>query len=461
ALFKGLVPYKDFFHLRGPLELYIPAGMMVFGGNSVSVLSLYFYVGTVFTLLMGVLIAKEVLQSRYILYLFVPVFIARTFPRVYYNYWGGFRYGFGLLTLWLLIKYLKERNSDWIFLAGVMATCGFLTSIEIGVCSVMGVLSALFVDRVLNVRQSQGGFTFFCWGAGLVAALFITYFVLIGAFVPYLQSTYAVLTQMTKVFDDGLAISYPKNSWEVLGGLLPTSPFFKFLTPVYLYIFLFGYLFNTWIRPSTEEKLKLDTSSQIEPIYSILIGIAVYGIVMYLSAFRKIENAQFEMALQPEKILLFFLIERAYFWLCSIKNEVDMKSKGFIILLFIGLFMSSIGYSIARFDHRFIAFKLAKGFVTGQDISEIVPFAGKLYRPLNIEKGKGMVVPVDQAEELEAMVQLISQKTKEDETVLMYPELAMYSVFADRPFFGKFPLATLSWFSEKEHRAFVEEFRQN
>ena len=25
ALGRGLIPYRDFFHLRGPLELYIPA----------------------------------------------------------------------------------------------------------------------------------------------------------------------------------------------------------------------------------------------------------------------------------------------------------------------------------------------------------------------------------------------------------------------------------------------------
>src|SRR5271170_3708058 len=28
ALFHGAVPYRDFFHLRGPLDLYIPALLM-------------------------------------------------------------------------------------------------------------------------------------------------------------------------------------------------------------------------------------------------------------------------------------------------------------------------------------------------------------------------------------------------------------------------------------------------
>ena len=44
ALFHGLIPYRDFFFLRGPLELYAPAAMMkIFGVNS-ALLPAFYYV---------------------------------------------------------------------------------------------------------------------------------------------------------------------------------------------------------------------------------------------------------------------------------------------------------------------------------------------------------------------------------------------------------------------------------
>ena len=42
------------------------------------------------------------------------------------------------------------------------------------------------------------------------------------------------------------------------------------------------------------------------------MSIAVYGLMLYAAGFRKIEFEHFEMALQPEKILLFFMLEEAY-----------------------------------------------------------------------------------------------------------------------------------------------------
>src|SRR3990167_7967176 len=82
ALLDGQIPYRDFFHLRGPLELYVPAFFMHIFGENAAVLAAYFYVGTVVTLLIGIWIAKDLYRTRLVLYLMVPVFVGRTFPRV-------------------------------------------------------------------------------------------------------------------------------------------------------------------------------------------------------------------------------------------------------------------------------------------------------------------------------------------------------------------------------------------
>src|SRR5262245_45403024 len=61
AILHGQVPYRDFFHLRGAFELYLPALVMKIFGENFAVLATYFYVGTVLTILVCVLIGREIL----------------------------------------------------------------------------------------------------------------------------------------------------------------------------------------------------------------------------------------------------------------------------------------------------------------------------------------------------------------------------------------------------------------
>ncbi|MCR4338214.1 MAG: hypothetical protein NUV91_10465, partial [Candidatus Omnitrophica bacterium] len=103
AFLHGALPYRDFFHLRGPLEIYVPTFLMNLFGESIPVLYSYFYIGTIFTLILSIVIAKNLFKTRFVLYVMVPVFVARTFPRVVFHIWGGMRYALGLLVLLLII----------------------------------------------------------------------------------------------------------------------------------------------------------------------------------------------------------------------------------------------------------------------------------------------------------------------------------------------------------------------
>ena len=42
SILNGEIPYRDFFYLRGPFELYVPAFMMRIFGENIAVLSSYF-----------------------------------------------------------------------------------------------------------------------------------------------------------------------------------------------------------------------------------------------------------------------------------------------------------------------------------------------------------------------------------------------------------------------------------
>ena len=434
--------------------------MSVFGTN-IAVLSAYFYAGTILTLIFCILVGKELFRSRVILYLFSLVLIARTFPRVVFTYWGGIRYGFGILALFFVLRYFKIEQVRWMFLAGLTSAVGFFTSMEIGVCLIAGVLVALAFSWTLKVqtrKKAARALLFYCAGFAAVAAPYFLYLALTHSLVPFLESLYAVITTKDVVINPRIISPIPSNPLEALVAMLvPTGKNFRHMTPSYFYIVFGLYLWGR-IKRKAFEKTDLG-----------LIAIAVYGLVMYNTAFRNIWAAQFEMALQPEKILYFLLLERIYFYFREGKTlpavmglkrlKLARASRMAAVFLFL-LALSSIGYSLQRFAHRFFAFKYVIALVSGKDTKALRPMADVEMRPLNIERGKGMVVPVAQAEEIEEVVGFLKEHTWPEEAVLMYPELGTYSFFADRPFVGRFPIPTFSWFSEKWHREFVENFKK-
>lgn len=125
----------------------------------------------------------------------------------------------------------------------------------------------------------------------------------------------------------------------------------------------------------------------------------------------------------------------------------------------IALLTSSIGYAFQRYNRRFYAFKFVKYVLMGKDTQELKPLYGVPTERLNLERIKGMVVPKWQAQELKQITDFINRNTKEDETVFMYPEQGAYHFITNRPFVGRFPMATFSWFHDSWHKEFFTELQ--
>src|SRR3990167_1033823 len=136
ALFHGAIPYKDFLYFRGPLELYVPAFLMKLFGANMIWLPVFYYVGTVLTLLFVVCLAFQLYRTRFVFYLMVPVFVARTFPRIAFYYWGGMRYALGILSLVFAAQSFKTQKDSWMFWAGIISCMAFWTTIEAGICTI-------------------------------------------------------------------------------------------------------------------------------------------------------------------------------------------------------------------------------------------------------------------------------------------------------------------------------------
>ncbi len=449
AVLDGLIPFRDFFHLRGPLELYVPAFFMRLFGENVAVLSTYFYVGTIFTLIFYVFIAKEIYKTRFVLYLMIPVFIGRTFPRVAFTFWGGMRYALGALAVLCVIYFFKRKKSIWIFLAGLVSSLALLTSVEVGVCAVFSVAAPLIFALIVGLPEKKFVFkSALLYISGIFSVLvpYGSYLVLTQSLVPYLEMTYKVITRMTEIFPEYLLDpSIPKSLWGYFAGLNPFNQYFKVLTPAYCYLFFIGYLVF-------RIKKKLFRESDLATF-----SVFAYGVMLYFAAFRKIGACQFEMALQPEKILLFVMLEEFFLFLWQKKREVGFsfwKQFGiwFLISGFVG---SSVGYSIARFNHRFVAFKYAQYFLFKKDMKSLMPLAHQSSERLGLKRINGMVVPSSQAEDFKKLNQFVRDNINFNERVFMFPELGSYSFIVGRPFVGRFPVPTFSWIGGWQEELFA------
>lgn len=465
ALSHGAIPYRDFLYLRGPFELYVPAFFMKFFGDNMIWLPAFYYAGTVLTLLLGVLLAFQLYRTRLALYLMVIVLVARTFPRISFYYWGGMRYALGMLALVLAVRSFKSQRLLWMSAAGGASCLAFWTTIEAGVCTVFAILGMLILSFLFRkdardfIAQQLRSYIL---GFLVIFIPVVVYMLSAQSFFPYLETIYVVLTKSFQTFMNGPDM-HPVGVTGFLGALLPTSKFFKSMTPVYFYLIFIAYFFYR------------KKSRTLNAEMSCLIGIALYGIILYLTGFRRLDGHHFEMALQPEKVLFFFLLEEVYLLLVKIRRQEVERVKAFalrgwqflitrkkiylinfLILAFIG---SSVGYAVARYNNRFVMAKLLGRKLGYGDDKGLSFLAGIGKREVNIKRAKGMVVPAWQAQEMEEIVAFLEKNTKLDEVVFTYPELGNYNFWADRPFVGRFPIATFSWMDDRWHEELLADFK--
>ncbi|HBO97928.1 MAG TPA: hypothetical protein DD648_07985, partial [Candidatus Omnitrophica bacterium] len=369
AVLDGLVPYRDIFHLRGPLELYVPALLMKFLGESIGVLEAYFYIGTVIALIVCVFIAKELYQTRFVLYLMVPVLAGRTFPRVVFTFWGGMRFAFGLVAVLLVIYFFKRRKIIWLFAAGLASSLAFLTSVDIGACSILSIGATFGFAWFLKLEERGALWkSFSVYGAGLLTILvpYGIYLYAVGALIPYIDAVYSIVVIMTKIFPDSLFENHPSSVAEAILAMGPWSPHFKHLTPAYCYLFSFFYV---GLRIKKRSLSATDLS---------FVCVFFYGLILYILVFRKLGSSVFEMALQPEKIVLFFLLEAVFLTLLEKKKlfKDQLLSKAFIEkkylrtkiffinFVFCAFIGSSLGYAAQRYNNRFFFPKYMRNLLT-------------------------------------------------------------------------------------------------
>lgn len=426
AILHGQVPYRDFFYLRGPFELYLPAFLMRLFGEHLAVLSTYFYVGTVIALITCVWIACEVFTTRIFLYTMVPVLIARTFPRVVFAYWGGMRYAWGLLAIFCVIRFFSKNQKRWLLISGLLTAVAGLTSIEIGV----SVFAAFIIGIVLCRRNWQKTIFTYMIGIGIIFVPYFLYMAYQGAWADYAKDQWVIVTQLNHDFLKTEVA--PSNVGQFFHALIVmTDKNFRQITPVYCYLAFAIYLF---LRQRRRRLDKMD--------YSVIV-IAIYGIMIYFPAwFRSIWTSVFEMSLQPEKIVLFYVLARGSLQLLS-----KQHFKKIAYMLITAIVISSFAYCIPRFSKRFFVFWRK-------------PFKNQISTKINLPRIKGMVLPQWQAADFIQLKQFVDTHTLPGELIWMFPELGAIHFIVERPWIGKFPTATLTWFSDEWYEQYMRELKR-
>jgi hypothetical protein len=465
ALLNGQMPYRDFFYLRGPLEIYVPALMMQLWGVKTSVLATFFYVGTLLTFILCITIGKHIYKSKLILYLMTLVLVARTFPRVVFTYWGGMRYAMGLGVVLSMVAFVRQSKTRYALLAGILSALALLTSIDIGVCAVFCfAVTWLFLKFSLweNPKTLNTALANFLAGNLLILLPYMFYLKSHGALIPFWDSLISVATRMDQTFPDHLVEYQPRTLLQALNAMIPDRPHFKHLTPAYCYLFLGGYL----IAKARKKELKRT--------HAMITAIASYGFACYVLAFRKIGASQFEMALQPEKLILFFLLERFFFRITAKKKALRLKlptsrfARGrwkpkaqiiginTLLFLFVG---SSVGYPIQRYNHRFYSFQYVVTLLTGGDTARLKPLADTPSQTLTLPRVRGMHVPASQAQNVIQLDRFIQDHVPPDEPIFMFPELGSYHFIVDRPFVGRFPMVSFSWIKDEWHEELFRDLK--
>ena len=461
AFSNGQMPYRDFFHLRGPLEIVLPGLLMKMFGQTIAVYSTYFYIGTLLTLIFLVLIGRQIYRTRLIFYLMTFMVVAKTFPRVVFYLWGGIRYGWGILALLFAIISFNKRRPVHMILAGISTGLAFLTSAEIGICAITGITAGIIFSAWAGLSQPaevRKNFLYYGAGALIIMGPFLSIMLTTHSLNAYLNSLLTVATRMIKVFPDSLLADHPETIPEIMLTFLnPCIGDFKYLTLGYCYLFLIGYfIFKICRRELTTRHIAI-------------VAIAFYGFLLYALSFRKIGAAQFEMAMQPEKLLLFFLCEEAYVFLrdklriyCRAKPRwpaqkmTVLKILGISFLIF-AFIISTIIPAFVRYNKRFPAAQL----LFGQSLAEVQPLKGEPMIRITSGKAAGLTVPLYQAQDIAMLTEFFNGATKPDEAVLMFPEYGAFNFIINRPFVGRFPNVTFSWMNDRWHQEILAELKQN
>lgn len=456
AIFEGKVPYKDFFILFGPLQIYSIAFVMVLFGKMLATLRAFFYFNYMISFIGIYFLARNVCKNRIFVCLVTFMSLVEVSQPFWATRWDFGRMGLGILILLLLIQFVRKENPKLLIAAGFVSGLTLLYTLDIGI---IGIASSIFLLGALaftrNQRTSKTILSDILksaipYAAGILCGIIpISFFLALkGALLPYLNTAFYIIPKyhikmwghppayLATLYGSGQGLSFFLG--EVCKAYLPMFIY----GPIFLYL-LYSLARKQWNKES-----------------AIIALLFVYGVLTYKASFRAIEGTQFQVALPPLLILIGLFLEKMFNFLRARKGEPLQA------VLAAGLVIITLFYFTASHKRYY---ESLSGWMRYQNLKSRLVGMYMFPMPVNkadlvdadLERLGKIRIPRWQAYQMKEVTDYLKANTSVGEGIFTFPEHGLYNFLSDRPFIGKFAIAGFAWTSPQWRQELLSDLRAN
>lgn len=445
GVFQGKLPFKDFIPLAaGPLFIWVLSATFFIFGKTLYILRSYLNFSSILTYIALYFLACNFYRYKLSAYVLSIVALVETFNPFWSSRWAGYsRFGVGLMGLFFQILYVKKTRPIYLFISGIIASLGFLYSVDSGIFLIIsGILLCILVvlykpkgnlwENTKIIIQKIGIFS-----SGIAVGLlpFIIYLAINKALWPYLEGTYLMISNHVDVWQRPFSISffgsfrqYNNNPWRFF-----ISDEFRFYAPRVFYFLTLIYVIFKFKRGRNI------IDCVIVPL------IAVYGLLFYKSGSRVFIGPQFDLVFLPLLLLSIYFIEKSIIFLLSNRASLIKQNKAIIIvcifvIVILSLHITASYKRVYGSWNNWLKYQIHKDklvpyytFLIKKDIMDLVEVPVDRIGPILAAK--------DQAKEIEDVTKYIINNTRENEPIFAFPEHSLYNFLADRPAVSRFYIA--------------------
>lgn len=455
-LMHGRIPLRDSISIYGPLSDVLPFLFMKLFGTTFQMLRAYFHFTNITSIIIGYFLVRKVLNTRTFILITTLLLMIETFSPLWSSRWGGIRSGSGLFILLAIISsYDSPNRKIWLYVAGFASIFAFLNSIEIGAIAIFTfAVYAIFLIYTEGCPIKKSFRYFSPYAAGVATALvpFLLYYLLEGALASYIRFTFFEFpfNHMSKFSQGGVPPVIPEGL--ILGNLYTwiLSYDFKIYIPAAVYT-----LTATYLAVVMFIKKKADKQTVI------LFTLVIYGIPLYMAAFRAIREIQFSASITPAIIIGCICLEQIYLAYRKTISEGSWRSSAGVarIMLFLLILLGSFYYMLFA-ANRTSGTGLNWVFLEEKKFMNYYQKEPGLVR-LDLERAGNVYLPAEQAGIVTGVVNYVSSHTDPDEPIFVFPDMGSYYFLTGRPNFTKFPAATLSILNEKYRTGLIRDVQEH
>lgn len=430
ALHGGVLS-QDTYCLYGPLATYPIVAAFALLGPSVKLWRLCLYLLDVPALLAVYVLLRELARSRWAAWMgVVLVCFHRMWPMPAMS-WSLLRTGMGLAAIAAVAAYFRTRRPTTLVLCGAALGAGLFFSQEAGLAALLSVAVAFAVDalgcgaerktHLRNATAVAAGFL------GVVGPI-VGWYAMRGAVAPMIANLFGFAKlrvlghggQPFPVLADVVAAWLRQPGVETREALLETLA-------VHFGPILYGF---AAFRVATRL-----LAGRYAASVALIAALSVYGSVLFISPLTRPDATHVLFAIPPALVLVVDQTARAIGVLARTVTPPATRSAAaaFVVVAVAGL---ATLRTDTRENLRLFARQVALN-LTGRGFGP--PEEGS--RALELERGGGIRVPEDRADEIEAVVRYVAQRTDRDEPVWAFPDEPMLNFLADRPLASPYALA--------------------